>query len=145
MEVESTGMGLVVVDGGGPYLLTCGWSWVVVDGSGHSWRLADAGGGQSLMVVMVDGGWWGVVVVDGRVISICLWTVMDAHEWWGALVNGGRCLCRLVGTGGGHSSPSINGGGCQVVVILGDGGAVTWQSMGSHHMVTSGKGGPLLS
>ena len=38
---------------------------MVVDGGGHSWRLADAGGGQSLMVIMVDGGWW------GEVVSIC--------------------------------------------------------------------------
>ena len=35
-----------------------------------------------------------------------------------------------VGSGGGHSLPFINGGhgGCQVVVILGDGRVVMWWS-----------------
>ena len=33
-----------------------------------------------------------------------------------------------VGGGGGRSSPFVNGGcgGCQVIVVLGDGRAVTW-------------------
>ena len=78
-----------------------------------------------------------------------------------------------VGRGGRHSSPFVNGGhgGCQVIVILGDGravtrrwmglgdmvssgqgavvvlgdgGAVTWRWMGAGDVATSGRGGPLM-
>ena len=50
-----------------------------------------------------------------------------------------------VGSGGGHSLPFVNGGhgGCQVVVVLGDGGAVTWWSMGLGDVASSGQGWPL--
>ena len=65
--------------------------------------------------------------------------VGGAHQWWWALVQ--------VGSGGGRSSPFVNGGcgRCQVIVILGDGGAVTWQSMGLGDVASSGQGGPLSS
>ena len=45
----------------------------------------------------------------------------------------------LVDAGGGHWSPFIDGG-CRVVVILGDGGVVMWQSMGLGEVVSSGQG-----
>ena len=47
-----------------------------------------------------------------------------------------------VGGGGGCSLPFVDGGhgGCQVVVILGDGGVVMWRSMGLGEVVSSGQG-----
>ena len=49
-------------------------------------------------------------------------------------------------SGRGHSLPFINSsrGGCWVVLVLGDGGEVTWQSMGLGDMVSSGQGAVVI-
>ena len=66
-----------------------------------------------------------------------------AHQWWAV-------ICHPRGWWG--SDMAINGQlshGDQwegwATVVLGDGGAVTWQSMGGGDVVTSGQGGLLTS